>query len=160
MFALFALLPGKDWLYLTAIVALLCGFGWYTHKERVYGAAHELAMVQGSAAQLETANASKLSKLAAADAANLATIEASHAQALAASNASTAALAVRLRNAESAVRRGAAVPGNPAAASRPDGAPAVPSGLDEAVAGVVTAAGADAQQVIALQAYIKNVCLK
>ena len=160
MFALFALLPGKDWLYLTAIAALLCGFGYYTHKERVYGAAHEIALMQGSSAQLEAANASKLSKLAAADAAKLAAIETSHAQALAASNASTAALAVRLRNAESAARRSAAVSGNTAAASGPDGAASVPSGLDEAVAGVVTAAGADAQQVIALQAYVTDVCLK
>jgi flagellar biosynthesis component FlhA len=160
MFALFALIPAKDWLYCIAIAALLCGAGWYTHKERVYGEAHELAALQKSSAELTNANASKLAKQAAADAANLDAIEKSHAQALTASNAATAALAQRLRNYESAARRSAAVSRGAAPASGSNVAAGQSDGVDQAVSGIIVAAGSDAAKVIALQKYISTVCLK
>lgn len=34
---LLKLIPGKDWIYGTIIVALLAGFGWYTYHERNIG---------------------------------------------------------------------------------------------------------------------------
>ena len=45
MGALLALVPLKDWVYCGAIVALLTGFGLYTHHERTIGANEALAPV-------------------------------------------------------------------------------------------------------------------
>lgn len=45
MGALLALVPLKDWIYCGIIVALLAGFGVYTHHERVVGADEALAPV-------------------------------------------------------------------------------------------------------------------
>ena len=50
---LLSLIPGKDWIYLGLIVALLAGFGAYTVHERHLGAAHEVAALKASSDKLQ-----------------------------------------------------------------------------------------------------------
>lgn len=53
MLALLKLIPFKDWAYGGIIVALLVGFGVYTHHERVIGATKEAATVAKVAVKAE-----------------------------------------------------------------------------------------------------------
>ena len=55
MLALLKLIPFKDWVYGSIIVALLAGFGWYTHHERQVGATKLQAAVTQVADRAEAA---------------------------------------------------------------------------------------------------------
>jgi len=69
------LIPGKDQFYGAVIVALLVGFGWYTHHERALGAAHEVAALKISSDKLEKAAAKQVTQTAADYAATLSTVK-------------------------------------------------------------------------------------
>ena len=100
MGALLALIPGKDWLYGGIIVALLVGFGWYTHRERSIGAANELAAVQTASAKEQENAREAIIALNAHYAATVAAIQETQNVQLKAAAADSATLAGRLRNYE------------------------------------------------------------
>ena len=160
MGALLALVPLKDWVYCGVIAALGITFGWYTVHERNIGEA-KLAASVASATKKTLDAATKANEIrAAADAKTIQSLTSDYNAKLAASNASGAALALRLRDYESARSSGRALPGDPATPGSPDVPAAQPASVDDAVAGVIEAAGHDADQVKALQEYISRVCLK
>jgi hypothetical protein len=128
--------------------------------ERSVEAAKIDAKIASITAKAETKRTKDLAAQAAADQIKLNSIENGYAQALKASNDNAASLVSRLHDYEVASRRRVAVPGTPATSAGPDAPAPQPSRVDRAIDGVVTAAGRDADQVIALQKYIKQECLK
>jgi hypothetical protein len=157
MLALLSSLGPKDCIYGALILALL-SFGVYERAHLINeGKADVERQLAASTAKLTAANNAALAKQAADDAAAITALETSYANALKASNANASALAVRLRNYLAGSGK-AAVPGNPAAPGGPDGLSGVSSGVDAALNSVIDAAGHDGAQVIALQAYITDVC--
>ena len=160
MLALLSGLGIKDCIYAFLIIAL----GAFLVYERTHlineGKKDVLTALAASTAKLTAANNAALAKQAGEDAAAITAVETSYAKALATSNAATAALSGRLRDYLAARSGEATVPGNPATPGKPDGSAAVTSGVDSALAGVIGAAGHDAQQVIALQQYVTDVCLR
>ena len=61
--ALLALIPAKDWLYGGVIVALLIGFGAYTHHERVVGEAKVVAADAAATAKVVAQTAAQTATL-------------------------------------------------------------------------------------------------
>jgi hypothetical protein len=158
MMAFLASLGIKDIFY-GALIAAIVAFGVYERAHLINeGEAKTLATLAASTAKLTAANTAALDALAKADADKLDALESSYAKALATSTASASELAQRLRDYETASRGKVAVPGNPATSAGPD-APATKSGgIDDAVSAVISAAGHDAEQVVALQDYVKTIC--
>ena len=158
MMALLAGIGIKDYFY-AAIIAAIGAFAVYERVHLIHeGEAKTLAALAASTAKLTAANTAALAALAKADADKLDALESSYAKALATSTASASELAQRLRDYETASRRGTALPGDPATSAGPD-APAAKSGsIDDAVSAVISAAGHDAEQVTALQDYVKTIC--
>jgi hypothetical protein len=149
---------------IAVVVLLLAAGGWgvYEHYHLVHeGEALYEAKVAKVTAAAEAKRTADLAKQRTADVAMNNVIEEMYEKALAKSAADNSDLSSRLRNYEAASRRGAAVPGDPATPAGPD-APAAEPGGDPAVirsiTAVANAAGHDAQQVIALQSYIKQEC--
>jgi hypothetical protein len=64
MLALLKLVPLKDWIYLSLIVALLGGFVSYTIHERDIGKAHELAVLKKSSDELQAKAAAHVAQVA------------------------------------------------------------------------------------------------
>jgi hypothetical protein len=64
MSALLALIPLKDWIYLSLIAALLGGFAAYTIHERNLGAAHEVATLKKSSDELQAKAAAHVAQVA------------------------------------------------------------------------------------------------
>lgn len=100
MGALLALIPGKDWLYGGIIVALLIGFGWYTHRERSIGAANEVKVVQAASAKVQAAAAKQIATINAQHAATVAAIKVVQNAQLQIAAIDSAVLTQRLRNYE------------------------------------------------------------
>ena len=160
MMALLAGIGLKDYFY-AAIIAAVGAFAVYERVHLIHeGEAKTLAALAASTAKLTAANTAALEAQAKADADKLDALESSYAKALATSTASASALAQRLRDYETASRGKVAVPGDPATSAGPDAPAAKSSGIDDAIAAVITAAGHDADQVTSLQQYITGVCLK
>ena len=160
MLALLSGLGIKDCIYAFLIIAL----GAFLVYERTHlineGKKDVLTALAASTAKLTAANNAALAKQAGEDAAAITAVETSYAKALATSNASAAALSGRLRDYLAARSGEATVPGNTVAPVGPYDATGIAAGIDSAVAGVIQAAGDDAQQVIALQQYVTDVCLR
>ena len=157
-------IPVKDLVYAALIAALLLGgaIAWHRHNvtEQKIGQQKVEAAVAAKTAELTAQNQKELAAQAARDAETLKQEETRYETQLTDSNKLTADLNRRLRQLAAAGNSGqAAVPGNPASGSGANGAPAVAAGVEPAVEGVITAAGHDAAQVVALQDYISNVCL-
>jgi hypothetical protein len=158
MGALLAAFGLKDLVWAGLIAAVL-GYGVYeVHHLKAEGAAHELAVLQASSAQLTVKNAK-------ANAMNEAAwkAESDHAGELyeATLNLQSSAIAVlngRLRDALANSGK-ITVPSHPATPGESDGPTPLPAGLSGALQGVVIAANHDADQVIGLQDYITHVCL-
>jgi hypothetical protein len=149
---------------IAVVVLLLAAGGWgvYEHYHLLHeGEALYEAKVAKVTAAAEAKRATELKADAVKQAAIIQSIGDDYEANLASANARVADLAGRLRQYESARRSGAALPGDPATPTGPD-APATESGGDPAVirsiTAVANAAGHDAQQVIALQSYIKQEC--
>jgi hypothetical protein len=148
------------------IVAVLGAAGAITAfavHERSVEAAKIDAKIASITAKAEAKRTKDLAAQAAADQIKLNSIENGYAQALKASNDNAASLVSRLHDYEVASRRRVAVPGTPATSAGPDAPatkPASDSGVDRAVGQVIVSAARDADQVIALQRYIKQECLK
>jgi len=160
MMALLASLGVKDIFY-GVLIAALVSFVVYERNHLINeGKADVLTALAASTAKLTAANTAALEAQAKADADKLDALESSYAKALATSTASASALAQRLRDYETASRGKVAVPGDPATSAGPDAPAAKSSGIDDAIAAVITAAGHDADQVTSLQQYITGVCLK
>jgi hypothetical protein len=157
MLALLSSLGIKDAVYGFLIIAL----GSFLVYERAHlineGKADVERQLAASTAKLTAANNAALAKQAADDAAAITALESSYANALKASDANAGALAVRLRNYLAGSGK-AALSGNPAAPGKPDAAPIISGSVGAALGSVITAAGDDAEQVIALQQYITAVC--
>jgi hypothetical protein len=146
---------------IAVVVLLLAAGGWgvYEHYHLLHeGEALYEAKVAKVTAAAEAKRAADLAKQRTTDLANLKTIEDNYEARLASTSALTDSLALRLRDYEAASRRGAAVPGDPATPAGPDAAAVVANRVDRAVDRVITSAGHDADQVIALQSYIKQEC--
>lgn len=144
MGALLALIPGKDWLYGGIIVALLIGFGWYTHRERSIGAANELAAVQTASAKEQENAREAIIALNAHYAATVAAIQETQNAQLKAAAADSATLAGRLRNYEA--NRSCPRPvlaGSPAAPAGSASSPGSDSSVESAVERVIAAAEHD-----------------
>lgn len=62
--ALLKLVPLKDWVYLSLILALLGGFGAYTIHERHLGAAHEITVLKKSSDELQAKAAAHVIQVA------------------------------------------------------------------------------------------------
>lgn len=69
-----ALIPTKDWIYLSLIIAVLIGFGSYTIHERHVGAAKEVAALTKSSDELNRKADAKIVKLNTEHATQVATI--------------------------------------------------------------------------------------
>lgn len=69
-----ALIPTKDWIYLSLIIAVLIGFGSYTIHERHVGAAKEVAALEKSSEKLQDAAVKKVAALTTEHATQVATI--------------------------------------------------------------------------------------
>lgn len=144
MGALLALIPGKDWLYGGIIVALLVGFGWYTHRERSIGAANEVKVVQAASAKVQAAAAKQIADLNTQHAATVAAIQETQSVQLKAAAADSATLAGRLRNYEA--NRSCPRPvlaGSPAAPTGSASSPGSNSSVESAVEQVIAAAEHD-----------------
>jgi hypothetical protein len=155
---MFAALEAK---LIAVVVLLLAAGGWgvYEHYHLVHeGEALYEAKVAKVTAAAQAQRSRELAAQHAADLANLKTIEDQYENRLAATSALTDDLAIRLRDYEAASRRGAALPGDPATTAGPDAPAVVANRVERAVDGVITSAGHDADQVIALQSYIKQEC--
>lgn len=63
--ALLSLIPFKDWVYGGIIAALIAGGIYYTHHERVVGAAHEVAALKASSDKLNAQADAKVAQLTA-----------------------------------------------------------------------------------------------
>jgi|HubBroStandDraft_6_1064221.scaffolds.fasta_scaffold736634_2 hypothetical protein len=158
MLALLALIPVKDYLWAALVVGLV-GFGLYERAHLIdEGEAHEQAQVTNVTKAAFAERNATLAKQAAIDAANLKTIEDSYANSLHLANATTDALNARLRNYEDASRRSVAVPGDSATPAGPDVPGSESDSVDEAIAGVISAAGVDGTKIAALQQYILKEC--
>jgi hypothetical protein len=158
---MFATLEAK---LIAVVVLLLAAGGWgvYEHYHLVHeGEALYEAKVAKVTAAAEAKRTADLAKQHTVDMANIKSIEDQYHAATKYFDDTNADLLKRLRDYEVASRRGAALPGDPATSAGPD-APATESGGDPAVirsiTAVANAAGHDAQQVIALQSYIKQEC--
>lgn len=154
----------KDLIWAGILVAALTagGIAWHQHDvhERALGAQALQTALAKATQKAEDDRARELAQQHAADAAYLDRVTSEYQSSLDTSQSLNSALAQRLRDYESARSRGAAVPGDPATPAGPDAAPGQPSSVEDAVGRVIEAAGHDADQVIALQAYISGVCLK
>jgi len=64
MLALLKLVPFKDWVYLSLILALLGGFAAYTIHERRIGAAHEATALKKSSDELQAKAAAHVAQVA------------------------------------------------------------------------------------------------
>lgn len=161
---LLSLIPLKDWLWATLVASLLIGgsIAWHEHNvhEQQLGAQRIDAAVKANTATLEAKNQKDLAKQASDDAAKLKLVEDGYAKKLDDSNKLTSDLNSRLRKLTALSGSGkAAVPGNSQAGSGSNDTGGIPSGVESAIEGVVTAAGHDADKVAALQDYINGVCL-
>lgn len=144
MGALLALIPGKDWLYGGIIVALLIGFGWYTHRERSIGAANELAAVQTASAKEQENAREAIIALNAHYAATVAAIKVVQNAQLQIAATDSAVLTQRLRNYEA--NRSCPRPvlaGSPAASAGSASSPGSDSSVESAVERVIAAAEHD-----------------
>jgi hypothetical protein len=140
------------------VLAALGGWGTYEHFHLLHeGAAQYEAKVAAATAKAQSDRTAALAAQHTADVAMNNVIEEMYEKALAKSAADNTDLAQRLHNFE-ASRSCPALPGAPATPAGSDGAPVVPSRVDRAVDGVITSAGHDADQVIALQNYITKEC--
>jgi hypothetical protein len=149
----------KLYLYGAVAVALVTGFLMYRHSLILVGEQKIEAAVSAANKKAEEKRAADLAALAKADAAIIQKIQESYNAQIAYDHALADTLARQLQDYE--VRsRAAALPGDPATHAGPDVPAGKPSGVDEAVAGVIEAAGRDAAKVTALQEYIGSVCLK
>lgn len=158
MGALLAAFGIKDIVYGTMIVALLGAAAYERHHLIVEGEADKMAQLASSTKKLLDANAAKLEKQREADLATINSIETGYNEALKSSVASNTNLANRLRDYEATRSSAGAVQGHTPGVSRPASAAPVPGSVDEAVGGVIQAAGHDADQVKALQDYITKEC--
>lgn len=156
---LMGFLPQADIIYVALFVALGAFALYERHHLIAEGEQKVLTALAASTAKLTAQNNAALAKQAADDAATLKSVQDGYDAALKTSLASSSALARRLRDYE-AGRGKTAVPSDPTAPGKPDGGAAVAISVDIAVAGVIDAAGHDAQQVIGLQQYISGVCLR
>lgn len=113
-----ALIPTKDWIYLSLIIAVLIGFGSYTIHERHVGAAKEVAALEKSSKKLQDAAVKKVAALTTEHATQVATIIGVIDNERKANAAKSASDAERLREydayrrAHSAVDRPASGPGD------------------------------------------------
>lgn len=156
-----SLLFSKDGLYSAIIVGLLIGFGWFVHHERAIGAAHEAAAVNAATEALTKQNTVHNAEVLAAETKAVANLEDAFNAKLKDSDATAADVNRRLQLA--LTRRqssGPAVPQAGSTAGQSDVAAGVPNSLADAIEGIVSAAGHDADKVVALQSFITNVCEK
>ena len=144
MTALLSLIPLKDWLYGGLIVALLIGFGWYTHRERSIGAANEVKVVQAASAKVQAAAAKQIATINAQHAATVAAIKVVQNAQLQIAAIDSAVLTQRLRNYEA--NRSCPRPvlaGSPAAPTGSASSPGSDSSVESAVEQVIAAAEHD-----------------
>ena len=160
MMALLAGIGIMDYFY-AAIIAAIGAFAVYERVHLIHeGEAKTLAALAASTAKLTAANTAALAALAKADADKLDALESSYAKALATSTASASELAQRLRDYQTASRRGTAVPGDPATSAGPDAPASGTASVDDALASVIEAAGHDSDELAYLQDYVRTICLK
>ena len=160
--ALLGIFGEKDLVYAVLIgVGLLAGWGaWeaHDHKLRAEGAAHELAALKDSSDKLTAQNAADNAAKEAAWKAASAKTGADYEQAIRDQSAVIADLDGRLRIALTGGGK-IAVPGEAATFAGPDVPTGIAGGVEPAIEGVVAAAEHDAAKVVALQDYVRNVCL-
>lgn len=160
-----SLVPFKDWIYIGIIVfgVTAGGIAWHEHNvhEQQLGAQRVEVAVKSATDKLTAQNQKDLKAQAEADASALKAVEDGYAKRLDDSNKLTSDLNRRLRILAAAGGRSEApMSGQAPALGGSDGSPGIPASIELALEGVVTAAGHDADKVIALQDYINNVCTK
>lgn len=142
-----------------AAAVLVTGFLVYRHSLITEGEAKVENAVKVKTLEIEAQNLADNTRIEAAHRAAITRIQDEDAKALAAADARADDINGRLR-AYVASRSQAARPGDLATSAGPDDPSRVTAGVEQAVEGVVTAAGHDAAKVVGLQNYITNVCLK
>ena len=160
-----SLIPIKDWIYcgIFAVAAIAVSIGWHEHNvtEQKLGAQKVEEAVKAANDKAAADNAAANKRIEADHAERVATIEDNYEHMLQASDVSVAALNARLRQLTTAsVGNQTAVPGNAATQTGPNDPTRISPSLAAAIEGVVTAGSHDADKVVALQNYVRDVCLR
>lgn len=152
MLALLSLIPTKDFIYGSAIVALLAIFGAYTLHERRLGAAHEAAAVATASAKTQAAADAKIKALEDEYTAQLDIIVEKQSADIQAAADNSASLAARLRYYEANHCTHTVLPSAPASAPSGAAGPSGASGVEAAIEQLIAASEHDNAVIVAERA--------